>query len=260
MKKFLAFAVAALSLVSCKKESDNQKNGIFKGPEVKVHEGKAWTWVQLNDAGNPERIAVTLTDQALSSVPVGSGDNHGHMDGNHWILKLHPKAAGTPFNHVGMHWNPNGHEPANVYTLPHFDFHFYLSTPEEVAAIPPYPVDSMKFKNVPGPDYLPATYINPGAATSVPQMGAHWIDVTSPELGGQTFTQTLLYGSYDGKVTFLEPMITLQFLKNTNSFVRDIPLPAKVHKTSWYPTKMRVVKRDGLTEVIYEGMVFRQQS
>ncbi len=48
----------------------------------------------------------------------------------------------------------------------------------------------------------------------VPQMGAHWVDVTSPELNGSTFAQTFIYGSYDGQVNFYEPMITLDFLKN----------------------------------------------
>jgi len=133
-----------------------------------------------------------------------------------------------------------------------------MMTPAEVAAIPPYEVDSLKFKNWPAPAYLPAGYFNAGGG--VPQMGAHWVDPTSGEFNGLGFTQTFIYGSYDGKVTFYEPMITLEFLKATSNFERTIPQPAKVQKTGYYPTKLRVVKHDGLTEIILDGFAYRTQS
>ncbi len=125
-------------------------------------------------------------------------------------------------------------------------------------AIPPYEADSSKFNNWPAPDYLPEHYFNPGGG--VPQMGTHWVDLTSPEFNGQPFTQTFIYGSYDGKITFHEPMITLEFLKNSSDFERDIPQPVKVQKSGYYPTKERVVKHDGVTEIVLEGFVYRTQS
>ena len=258
MKKILFIALAAIAVTSCKKD-DLARNGIYKGPVANVHNGKGWTWVQISNTGNPEKLAVVLTDEALNSVPVGgNGDGHGHGDENAWTLKLHPKASVTPFDHVGLGWNPIGHEPEPIYGKPHFDFHFYMMTSQEVNAIPPYEVDSTGFKNWPAPGYFPATYFNPGGG--VPKMGAHWIDATSPELNGQPFTQTFIYGGYAGKVSFYEPMITLEFLKNTNNFERAIPQPAKVQKSGWYPTKMRVKKHNGTTEVILDGFVYRQQS
>lgn len=263
MKKILLLTLVAATLfTSCKKDKDEEKGGIFKGPVTAVHHGKAWTWIQLGNDGNPQRLAVTLTDEALNSVPVGAGGhsgehNHSNMD-NNWILKFHPKAGITPFNHMGMGWNPIGHEPEPIYGKAHFDFHFYMTTPEAVAAIPPYEVDSSKFKNWPAPTYFPPTYFNAGGG--VPQMGAHWVDVTSGEFNGQPFTQTFIYGSYDGKVTFYEPMITLDFLKQNSNFERSVPQPAKVQKTGWYPTKLRVVKHDAVTDIILDGFVFRTQS
>ena len=260
MKKSILLLLSAVVLLSsCQKDHDNEKNRIFKGPESQVYGGKAWTWVQLGLGGQPERLAITLTDAALNSVPVGDhGDGHDHDHEAAWTLKFHPKAGVTPFNHVGMGWNPNGHEPEMIYGKPHFDFHFYMMTPAEVAAIPPYEVDSLKFKNWPAPAYLPATYFNAGGG--VPQMGAHWVDVTSGEFNGQGFTQTFIYGSYDGKVTFYEPMITLEFLKNNSNFERAIPQPAKFQKTGYYPTKLRVVKHDGVTEIILDNFVYRTAS
>jgi hypothetical protein len=61
-------------------------------------------------------------------------------------------------------------------------------------------------------------------------------------------------------MTFYEPMITHDFLKNTSDFVRDIPQSAKVQKTGWYPTKMRVKKNNGDTQIVLEQFVYRKQS
>ncbi|RYY11325.1 MAG: hypothetical protein EOO04_35440 [Chitinophagaceae bacterium] len=161
----------------------------------------------------------------------------------------------TPFKHIGLDYNPEGHEPAAVYGLPHFDVHFYLMSETERMAIPPYEVDSSKFVAVPTKEYMPVNYIAlPGG---VPQMGRHWADVTSPELAGQKFTQTFIYGSYNNNVTFYEPMITLDFLKVTSSFTRDIPQPSKVKVSGYYPTKMNVSKHDGLTDITLMAFVYR---
>ena len=260
MKKIGILLLVIMAIASsCKKDNDDF-SGIFKGPEVQVHHGKAWTWIQIDKNGKPERLGVTINDAAINSLPIGSDGHsgHDHSGENNWILKFHPKAAILPFDHTGLDWNPAGHEPDPIYGKPHFDFHFYLMSADAVAAIPPYELDSLKFKNWPAPDYLPANYFNAGGG--VPQMGAHWIDPTSSEFNGQPFTQTFIYGSYDGKVTFYEPMITLAFLKNNSNFERTIPQPAKVQKSGYYPTKERVVKHDQVTEVILDGFVYRTQS
>lgn len=253
MKKLLVLAIAAAGILqSCKKDDFNPE---LRGPEVKVHGGAAWTSVKITPDRKPVSMSVKINDKALNSVPVGDGHG-GHYDDNHFTLKFHPQAPVAPFNHVGMGWNPTGHEPEQFYGLPHFDFHFYIPEPAVIAAIPPYDVAPAKFDNWPAAEYFPVNYINPGGG--VPQMGAHWVDVTSPEFNGNIFTQTFIYGSYDGEVTFYEPMITLEFLKNTTSFVRSIPQPAKVQKSGYYPTKMRVVKEKGVTSIILDEMVYRQ--
>lgn len=259
MKKILFLAVAATVFAFSVKD-DEGKKGLFKGPEVSVHEGKAWTWIKLSKKGNPERIGITLNDKALNSVPAGNGHTgHGHATGNNWVVKFNPVAGAIiPFNHVLLNWNPNGHEPETIYDKPHFDFHFYSIKPEEVAVIPPYEVDSLKFKNWPAPEYFPAKYFNPGGG--VPQMGAHWIDVTSGEFNGKQFSETFIFGSFDGKVIFYEPMITHEFLKTQSNYQRAIPAPSKFQESGWYPTVMRVLKHDGVTDIVLDNFVHRQKS
>ncbi len=264
MKKLLFLCIAAGTLfTSCKKDKPGiekkEKEKIFKGAITKFQHGKAWTWYEVDNNDNPLRLAVAIDDSAMASLDRTQPGGTGHHHENMLSLAFHPKAvAATPFNHLGLDWNPFGHEPEPIYGKAHFDFHYYMMTEAERMAIPPYPMDSLKFKNVPGPAYFPATYINPGGG--VPQMGAHWIDVTSPELNGAPFTQTFIFGSYNGKVNFYEPMITEAFIINNPTFERSIPQPAKVQKTSYYPTKMRIQKINGTTNIILEAFVLRQAS
>src|SRR5262245_66255468 len=100
MKKFISLALSAFVLLcSCKKENDNLKNGIFKGPEKQVYQGKAWTWIQTGPSGNPAKLAITLTDAVLISVLLdddgGAGGSHDHEAS--WALQLHTKEGVTTF-------------------------------------------------------------------------------------------------------------------------------------------------------------------
>ena len=255
MKKIIFLAIAATVLFSsCKKDEDNNKAGIFKGPETEVFDGKAWTWVQLNKQGIPERVAISINDDALNSVSSADGSSpDGHHHDTSIVLKFHPKANATLFKHAWLIWNPTGHPPVGVYTKPHFDLHYYMVPSEERETF----IDPVKLNAAPAMEYLPANYIG---TVSQPARGKHWIDRTSPELDPtkpQLFTQTFVYGSYDSRVLFYEPAITLEFLKNTASFERLIPQPVKFEKSGYYPTKMRVVKHDKVTEIILEDMVCR---
>jgi hypothetical protein len=252
MKKILIMALAAGTFfTSCKK--DNDRSGIFKGPEAEVYDGKAWTWVELNKEGNPERVAISISNAALNSVKTGDGGAGGHDHHNNVVLRFHQKADVTLFKHVWLNWNPDGHPPVGIYNKPHFDFHYYMISSEERETH----VDPVKLDAALTADYLPANHIG---VDPVPTMGKHYVDVTSPELNGQPFTQTFIFGSYDSKLTFWEPMITLDFLKNTTNFERTIPQPAKFQKTGYYPTRMRVAKANGATNIILEGFVLRQAS
>lgn len=257
MKKMFFLIVSAGFLFACNKEKD--KSGVFKGPEVQVHGGKAWTSVKLDKEGVPQQLSLVLNDATLNTVPVGgeTGDDHnGHNMENNLVIPFHPKAIeSTPFKFLFLNWNPNGHEPDNIYTFPHFDIHFYMTGHMEVMNY----TDMVKIdQNLPGTDYVPAMYV---PAAGVPMMGKHWVDVTSPELSGAgPFTQTFIYGSYDSRIVFYEPMITLDFLKNTSDFERIIPQPAKFKTAGYYPTKLKVKKHDGVTEIILDGFIYRQAS
>jgi hypothetical protein len=64
-----------------------------------------------------------------------------------------------------------------------------------------------------------------------------------PELAGvhrPNLTATFVYGSYDGKMNFLEPMVTKVFLETKADFTRQLKLPARYAVPGHYPTSYRV--------------------
>jgi len=257
MKKFFIALAISTTFLSCE-DDDQPVAGNFKGEEATFQHGKAWTFTELDNAGKPVKLGVTINAAAMQSLDTSHPGGGGHSHANSLSLDFASKSADIPFIHALVDWNPHGHEPAGLYDKPHFDFHFYLTNETERLAIPTYDVDSTKFLNVPGAEYMPAMYINiPGG---VPQMGKHWIDVTSGEFGPQGFTQTFIYGTYNGKVNFYEPMITKQFIDANPTFQRSIPAPVKYHKSGYYPTVMKIKTEGGSVTVTLENFVYRTAS
>ncbi|MEO6684169.1 MAG: hypothetical protein ABIN48_15200 [Ginsengibacter sp.] len=250
-----AIVVPALRGMEIGRAKPEEKYNTFYGPQVKMGNGHIRTWVNITHNGKALAIGVEMTDGALTNLPQDPTDFAAAT----FILSLHQKAkAVTPFDHVLIDWNVNGHEPPGIYSIPHFDFHFYKISKAEMLAIPPYEVDPSGF-DVPVPDgYMPPIYVRiPGG---VPQMGAHWFDPTSPEWNGQMFTNTFIYGSYNGKVTFEEPMITLRTLQSGNTIQNPIPQPLHYDPSNtYYPTNYSIWKNaaNGRHYVSLDHMMWR---
>lgn len=214
----------SMGFIACDK--NDPWAGEYKGEEATFGMGKAYTYVINDDDGNPVEIGVAMDAAAFNNFTEMSGDAEVSLD--------YPEEAGrTPFKHQFMGFAAHGHEPLAIYGLAHFDLHFYTSTEAERQAITPF--DTVKAALMPGADYFPAAYFPTGL---VPQMGVHWIDPTSPEFSGATFNHTFIWGSFDNKVTFLEPMITKQFITDSHDFETDIKQPAQYDQPGkYYPTK-----------------------
>ena len=253
MKKVLLFALmAALALGACKKDDNTTK--LFKGKAVAFQQGTAFTWYEVDKTNKPLRIAIAIDDAAMASLDRGDGkDENTHNTGS---LPMPEQASSSIFTHGLLFWNPRGHPFEGIYDLPHFDFHFYTISEAARLALPSYVQAPDEWNNYPPADYMPLNYVP--ATPGVPDMNGHWVDTTSPEFNGQKFTQSYLYGSYDGKVINQEPMVTESFLNVNSGFTRSIPQPAKVEKPGWYPTKMRIEKANGTTSVILEDFIRRQ--
>jgi hypothetical protein len=76
---------------------------------------------------------------------------------------------------------------------------------------------------LPEPEFIPTDYIpESNAPMVVPNLGSHWVDPTSSEWSGGDFTETFIYGYYQGEMYFVEPMITLAYFQSNPDMTKTI--------------------------------------
>jgi len=213
-------------------------SGTFFGEVKQVGNGVIWSWAIADAKGHPTSLGVTFTETALSGMieNLPSAGSHPTIE---YELSLPKAIAVDPYTQIVVNWNPRGHIPNGIYDTPHFDFHFYMVPPGERYKITAKAEDIAKSNKKLPAQYVPAGYILP-EGTQEPRMGAHWIHPGSPEFNKQPFTKTFIYGSYDGEMTFLEPMVAMAFFKEKSSVNEKITLPASYKKKGFYPTAYKV--------------------
>lgn len=251
--------LAGVAVAACGESAASEPASVTAyGAPVAVGKGSARAYV-VHAKGAPAEIGVALSEAAFSGLPAdGSAGGAQMPDGHHmylYTLQL-PEQNSTPYRFVGLDWSPVGHMPPGIYDQPHFDFHFNsISEAERNAIVPSDPEFDAKAERRPAPELVPAGYQKlPGA---VPLMGAHWVDPASPELHGELFTRTFLYGSWDGEMIFAEPMVTKAFLESKPDFRAPVATPARYAAAGHYPTEYRVYWNEGTKEyrVALAGLV-----
>lgn len=229
------------------------KAGTYDGPSQTIGGGSAHAFITLDVSGRPTAIGVRMSEAALVGLPAEPPRN---ADGWEYALSLPKEAAIAGYTHIGIDWNPKGHIPPGVYDAPHFDFHFYLISPEQREKITAVGEDLARSHRAPAPEYMPEGYILP-EGTEVPRMGAHAIDPTAPEFNKLPFTKTFIYGFYDGQMVFLEPMVTKAFLETKPSVTDRIKLPKTYSQHAYYPTiysiKYNAIQRE--YEISLESLI-----
>jgi hypothetical protein len=139
------------------------------------------------------------------------------------------------FRLVEIDWHPHGHPPAGVYTVPHFDAHFYVIPKSERDAIAfaapgsvPKAADAI----------VPMGYITDG--TVEPQMGMHYVSASQPEFHGKPFMASQIWGYNKGHFAFVEAMFSLKFVNAKQSWTQAIPRPKNAGIAAGLPTSMSV--------------------
>src|SRR5262245_24147836 len=199
------------------------KSAISYAAPTPIGDGTVRTYVVRDSRGVPTSLGVELSESALRGLPTTRTMLH---------IPFPKEADDTQYTFVMFDWNPAGHVPDHVYTVPHFDFHFYMTKQDDVMAIPagPDPI-------VADSRFVPKDYISPGNE-SFPAMGVHWVDATSGEFNGKTFDQTFIWGFSRGQILFLEPMITKAFLESTKtSFTTELKQPESIQRAGLYPKR-----------------------
>jgi hypothetical protein len=192
------------------------------GPSTSIGKGVARAWVMLDIESNPLALGVDISEMAVNSM--------GEMQ-REYILSLPKMSNPTQFTTIELDWNPSGHEPEGIYSVPHFDVHFYMISEEDRLSIPA--IDPPAMDEAPEEKYLPELYLGiPGVE---PEMGAHWVDLLSPEFNGGTFSNSLILGTYDANFIFYEPMITKAYLTTHPNETRPIRQPQAYQRNGYFP-------------------------
>lgn len=208
------------------------------GSAVSVGNGTARGYI-VTEAGEATEIGIALSEAALDNLPPGQT----MMDSKSYTLPL-PANNPTGYQFAELNWNPAGHPPPMVYTVPHFDFHFYfVSLAERDAILPTDPQFMAKATNFP-PDAAQLTGYHPAGAGGVPdvvpRMGVHWVNTLAPEFHGSAFTHTFVIGSWDGAFTFIEPMVALSYLKTKPTAEATANVPMSLGSAADRPTSYQV--------------------
>jgi hypothetical protein len=215
----------------------------ISGEAVTLGNGTARTYLVMNGT-EPVELGIAISKTAMASLPAAKmGAGHEHVPGVTFFPNLLPlpKDNVTPFRLVELDWNPMGHEPEGIYTSPHFDFHFYTIDRAEWETITPQDSQfQQKGTLAPAAEYVPAGYIAPMPLV-VPKMGLHWVNPASAELSQKApFTTTFLYGSWNGKFIFSEPMITKSFIESVKDTTIAVPMAQKYQAAGYHPSSYRV--------------------
>ena len=278
----LLTVVAVASLVAASRPAAGTSVRRIEGPEARVGNGTARMFVEVGANDEPRALGIALTEAALTGLPARMNTtsrcwdrnadarfSHGECLGDYQSELAPPArmpALGLPFRWATVNWNPEGHLPPapEVWSAPHFDFHFFLAEPALVHGIRTGPCaefihceDSAR-ASIPLPaSHAPDGYLDVGAAVSA--MGNHLVDSKDPELADPSrgFSHTFIYGAYDGRLIFLEPMISRAFLERRQPECRPLRPPRVYAVAGYYPTRY-CVRHDPATatyRVTLEGMV-----
>ncbi len=257
----------------------------LQGPEVPVGNGTARMFVELGPRGELRALGIALTEAALTGLATRmnttsrcfdkNGDGtvtHGECLGDYQADLVLPARAtdlDLPVRWATVNWNPEGHAPPAppVWSAQHFDFHFFMVEPALIQGIRTGPCaefihcEDFARASTPLPErHVPEGYIDVGAA--VAGMGNHLVDGRDPELADPTlgFSRTFIYGAYDGKLIFLEPMVSHAFLSSRPQQCTPVRGPKAYATAGYYPTSY-CVRHDAATRtyrVTLEGLVYRQ--
>ncbi len=231
--------VALTLLAGCGSGLAN-KSGTFFGPSQSIGNGTAKTYVTLDGAGKPSEVGIRMSAASLDRLP-----EEDAVPPRMLTLELPHQASATVFDHVMLNWNSHGHAPAELFGKPHFDMHFYMVDAAAVAKINPSSPDfAARAAHLPDPKYVPLGYVappGPPAENTVPAMGLHWVDRAGGVVPGKyDFKQILINGSWDGKYTFIEPMMTREWMLTKQAVRQDFKQPEAYQRNGYFPATYSV--------------------
>ena len=243
---FVLLATAAITLGAGATQAGGMPT-VHEGTAVPVGNGTAHTFVRSGANGEPVSIGIAFSPAMLDGLPSAAP---GESPDFPYPLPMPATGPKSVVDHIVITWESAGHPPAHVYDVQHFDFHFYLISAAEREKIS---FSNSKESGDPGQqppaELVPAGYVVP-PGTAKAKMGVHAINPAAPEFQNTPFTATFIYGYFNKKLIFIEPMATLAFLKSMPSYTAPVTRPATYSKPGAYPSGYSI--RYDATSKMYE--------
>ncbi len=146
----LGLLILGLVIMSLVTINAVQANTIVQGTPRQIGQGIVRSYVAMSHRGQVSAIGVILSESALSGLPLEMTE----VD-----LALPRHADRTPFTHIGLNWNPQGHPPIAIYGTPHFDLHFCTISQAARQRITAAGADAQRAYRTPETRLIPAGYI-----------------------------------------------------------------------------------------------------
>ena len=226
-----AILTAAVLVAGCQAPAA-APTGAVAGESQPLFGASLNTWAKLGADQQVSEVGFTMPLAIVEAAPTAGAPS--------LVRARFPEAVArsTFINHLTVDYNPEGHPPEKVYDKPHFDLHFYAMPAAEVDAI------DCADQTLPATDAVPAGFalLPPGTGECVPKMGFHASSLASPELAPenpQPFNHTMILGYYGGKLNFVEPMVTREFLLTKQDFSYPVAKPASIGRATRYPTSFK---------------------
>ena len=211
---------------------DDEVTRTALGESAVFGSGTMQTWVRYNANNFPLEAGATIPMSIVDTMPAGGDGPTGAIAALKFPDDMRTRSF---FKTLVVHSNPQGH-PGAYYLTPHYDFHFYNADVQRIRTFMPPDAASQDSGVVLPPGYVMEPF-------AVPEMGTHAITHEDHELleSTQKFEKTMIQGYYDGRVEFVEPMLTQKLLQAKQPFTLPVPRPAtfKLGAPTLYPTKFR---------------------
>ena len=230
-----------LTFAHCKKNDVATLGGETTGEKNAFGNGNIQTYAFTDNTGSLTEAGIIVDDAALQNLPVVLMTVPFLMAFTTNSLDFPATVADqTGITHLCFDYYPRGHDPVFAYGVPQINFYYHYQTEADRLMVGLLPADSTKFQKVLLAGEVPPTFIDPKGY--VPKVGAHLVDVAAPEFNGVAFDKGWIYGKYDGKLTFMEELVSMAFLQSVTTIQSfDVKQPTIFPRSGkLFPTKYNV--------------------
>jgi hypothetical protein len=239
-----AYAAAALLALAATAALGLSRAAPAPSPSLTLFGGTISSYAKTDAQGNVTEAGVVIPMSVITSAPK-TMDMSGPPKADAALEFPEVVQKTTFLNHLGLFWQPMGHDPLTRYGVPHWDFHFFTLQPKEAAAINCKDLSQGDPKLI-APGWLPPVPPNAQAKDVCrPVMGFHSRPLSEFKAPGQLqdgeFEKVMISGFYAGQYIFLEPMIAQSLLLKRQGFSLPVPVPTSLGKKTLYPTRFEAV-------------------